>query len=895
MTVTNTNNKVIYVGNDVQLVFAYTFRVLEDTQMIVTITDTSVTPNTAVTLTLNQDYTISGVGNPAGGNVTLIVGGGSILTAPPTTTDNITLLREVPLTQNLDLITNDNFPSQSQEDAFDKGTFIDQQLQEQLSRAVLLAADITGVDLTLPTPEAGAPIGWNDTATGLTNNPDLTNLSQIDASANPDFIGATSGDGVLRTGSNITYTDGGDFVTLDTVQAISTASTPTFDALTLSTSLTLNGYQVTDILDEDDMVSDSNTALATQQSIRAYVLAQIGGNNEFTELLDTPAAYAGSAGYLVRVNATPDGLQFDSIATVEALFDHNNLINTHNLTTDIDHDLLTNFVANEHIDHSAVSILTAANTSGLAGGGDLTANRSLVVDIANTTAGTVASLDEVLIADVDDSDNLKRVTAQSIADLGAGGGPVQILDEGVSLTAAVSSIDFVGAGVTATNVGSAVTVTIPGGGGGATLTQAVNQTTHGFSVNDWLYHNGTIYALADASAAATAESIGIVSAVAGVDDFTIQFGGRITGLSGLTAGEAHFLSETAGQITATAPTTEGAVIKPVLIADSTTSGFIFNMRGTEITGTTSWYQTFSDGDLNVSDELVVDHNLGHQYCQIQVYNNNDKLIMPDDITLTNSNTATIDLSSYAPLTGNWKVVILDIGTTLSATNGGTSLQFVDGDLTGSGILEFTHSLGTAYPIVQVYDNNGDIVQPDDITSVSVNRTDIDLSSYQPLTGNWNAVVVGQGSVTTTVATDLQITGQTAEDIAIYDGTNWVAQGGTEKIKTINFTKDISDAVTSQPISSVGFRPSAVHFIACINGTTVYSDGHDDGTNAHCIHNQGGAATWERDFTNSIRAESGVADIREAEISSFDASGFTLNWSKVGSPTGTLQITAMCFR
>jgi len=39
---------------------------------------------------------------------------------------------------------------------------------------------------------------------------------------------------------------------------------------------------------------------------------------------------------------------------------------------------------------------------------------------------------------------------------------IQIIDEGVSLTTDVSSIDFVGDGVTATNAGDAVTVTIPG-------------------------------------------------------------------------------------------------------------------------------------------------------------------------------------------------------------------------------------------------------------------------------------------------------------------------------------------------------------------------------------------------------------------------------------------------
>lgn len=42
---------------------------------------------------------------------------------------------------------------------------------------------------------------------------------------------------------------------------------------------------VTNILDEDDMASDSATALATQQSIKAYVDAQISANNDLSEVL----------------------------------------------------------------------------------------------------------------------------------------------------------------------------------------------------------------------------------------------------------------------------------------------------------------------------------------------------------------------------------------------------------------------------------------------------------------------------------------------------------------------------------------------------------------------------------------------------------------------------------
>jgi hypothetical protein len=289
-------------------------------------------------------------------------------------------------------------------------------------------------------------------------------------------------------------------------------------------------------------------------------------------------------------------------------------------------------------------------------------------------------------------------------------------------------------------------VTAGGGGGGTTLELDVNQTTHGFSVNDWVYHNGTIYALADASAAATSESIGVVSAVAGVDDFTVQFGGRITGLTGLTTGEAHFLSETAGQITATAPTAAGAVSKPVLIADSTTSGFIFNMRGSLNVDSTSFTGPFVDGDLTAG-VLTISHNLGRQYVQVQVFDNTNTLVIPDDITLTDSNTTTIDLTSFGTLTGTWHYVIMDSGTTANLVVPVYSLAFTSGDLSG-GILTVSHNLGDQYPLVAVYDNSNNIVQPDDITGTDANTTSIDLGSFT-VTGTWRAIVSATGGVSTT--------------------------------------------------------------------------------------------------------------------------------------------------
>jgi len=75
----------------------------------------------------------------------------------------------------------------------------------------------------------------------------------------------------------------------------STPGAGTFTNLTASTNLTLaSGATVTAILDEDNLASDSDTSLATQQSIKAYVDGQIAGANELSEILANGNTTAGT-------------------------------------------------------------------------------------------------------------------------------------------------------------------------------------------------------------------------------------------------------------------------------------------------------------------------------------------------------------------------------------------------------------------------------------------------------------------------------------------------------------------------------------------------------------------------------------------------------------------------
>lgn len=110
--------------------------------------------------------------------------------------------------------------------------------------------------------------------------------------------------------------------------------------------------------------------------------------------------------------------------------------------------------------------------------------------------------------------------------------------------------------------------------------RSITQTAHGFSVGDILYLVSTTYAKATADTAAHSEAVGIVASVTSANVFVMITNGYVNGLSGLTAGAVYFLSPTtAGLLTATEPSTSGQISKPLLVADTTTSGYFTNQRG----------------------------------------------------------------------------------------------------------------------------------------------------------------------------------------------------------------------------------------------------------------------------------------------------------------------------
>lgn len=159
-------------------------------------------------------------------------------------------------------------------------------------------------------------------------------------------------------------------------------------------------------------------------------------------------------------------------------------------------------------------------------------------------------------------------------------------------------------------------------------------------------------------------------------------------------------------------------------------------------------QTFVDGDLVSGGILQINHNIGQRVVFVDIYDNNYKKIEPDEITLTDTNNCSVDLSSFGTLSGTW-TAILSIG--IPANNGMNQYQtyvdnkiyrnsFTSSDLASGNILAIQHDLGQQYCVVQIYDENDKKVNPDDIELVDSNNLSIDLHSFT-VTGTWHIIIV----------------------------------------------------------------------------------------------------------------------------------------------------------
>ncbi len=248
-------------------------------------------------------------------------------------------------------------------------------------------------DLTFKSLVAGTNVTLASDANEITiDSPDVS--GETNTASN---VGAGSGVFKQKTGfdlefksliggTNLTLTDAADTITFDVVDTGDAPDDASYVTIALNGTLT------------------SERVLTGGDGI---TLTDGGANGNATLDLDifSLAGAAVVAADLIPFHDNSSGgpkqLAFSSF---EGTINHDALQNTHNLTTDIDHDALTNFVADEHVAHSSVTLTAGI---GLTGGGTIAANRTFDLDINGLVTDGIVSADQLVFYDASGVDHNK--------------------------------------------------------------------------------------------------------------------------------------------------------------------------------------------------------------------------------------------------------------------------------------------------------------------------------------------------------------------------------------------------------------------------------------------------------------------------------------------------------
>ncbi|KKK91296.1 hypothetical protein LCGC14_2714390, partial [marine sediment metagenome] len=237
---------------------------------------------------------------------------------------------------------------------------------------------------------------------------------KVDTGATSDFLGAASGDGVLRTSTGISYADGGNFITLDldinslTGEAliVSADTIPFYDAtaganrkVTLSELSTALGGAGTDekVGIDSGATADYIGAASGDGVLRTGSgLAYTDGGNFITVAVDINSL---SVATIVSGDFVPF---WDITATAT-----NKKTTFANFEAAVNHDNLLNYAIDNHISHSAVEIQAG---SGLGGGGDISLTRTIDLNINVLDVAAIAAGDFIAFWDITATAICKKIT-----------------------------------------------------------------------------------------------------------------------------------------------------------------------------------------------------------------------------------------------------------------------------------------------------------------------------------------------------------------------------------------------------------------------------------------------------------------------------------------------------
>jgi hypothetical protein len=628
--------------------------------------------------------------------------------------------------------------------------------------------------------------------------------------------------GIVGVGATVQYGKGGGSLKWDTDGFVSTSDGVTLadlDAATVNfTGLKGTGaVTITNILDEDNMASDSATALATQQSIKAYVDAQTTG----TTLSGTGDA---ASGFSVNLASGSFGVQGGTNITTTG--------SGSNVSIALDSDIsLTSVTATGNVDASNMNI-TNDLVMGSGSGGAITG-------AATVSADSLVALNDLTVAGflvdgIIDDDTMASASNTTLA-------TSESIKAYVDAAATAADLDFAGnSGTGAVDLDSQI-FTIDGGlnltstASGQTLTVAMDTTLTGMTAATF---SGQVSAgtLTDGAMSISSGTItgGVGATFSGtVDAGTVEFD-NLSGTGGVSVTDI-IDDDTMATASATTLATSESVKAYV---DATATAADLDFQGDSGTGAVDLdsQSLVIDGGTNLNtvangQTLTVNMNADISVSSVTASGNVDALNMnvTDKIVMGGGSGGSISgasslsadsLVALNDLTVNGFLVdgIIDDDTmaTASATTLATSESvkaYVDATATAAS-LDIAGDSGTGSIDLdsQVFTIAGGIglssTTTGQTTEVRLNNTAVTAGTYGDATNIPTFTVDQQGRITAAsnvaIQTAWTLAGDSGSEVVnggdtatIAGGTNITTVASATDTLTVNLDADISvDSVTA---------------------------------------------------------------------------------------------------
>lgn len=237
--------------------------------------------------------------------------------------------------------------------------------------------------------------------------------------------------------------------------------------------------------------------------------------------------------------------------------------------------------------------------------------------------------------------------------------------------------------------------------------------------------------------------------------------------------------------------------------------------------------------------------------------------------------------------------------TYTSIDGSNELQGVTRGAEGFGAKTHSNGAVIAFPLSESHINT--LATALSIGGVATTGVTTTLDEDDMATNSATALATQQSIkayVDGKKATGAEVT--TGTEDAKYTTPKAIADAGVNtrlKSKTGTFTRDAAGTTANVAYTGVGFVPTSIVFTAVVSGAVLQSVGFADSAKGGKViaraFDGNNYANLYTDACIAIAQATGSND-QWAKVATYDADGFTLTWTKVNSPTGTITVDYIAY-